>query len=277
MSKTWDQAQDDLAHQIARSFKELLETRHLYQRYEVKIEKIPDSELDGEVLGPIKRDIFESRVGEWCPLGFGQQKTGRLAVSNAPFTFTLSQIKIFCAECRSMEVHNPVRAEVASQHPTKVGFQVFVATFQCQACRRCVASFLIERQNKHLAVVGRTPMEHIVVPAFIPRCVQKFYSQAIVAYQTNYVLAGLFLLRTLIEQVARETTKSKAEQADQLMEEYMALLPQDFKDRFPSLRDIYGRLSVALHTADEAPELFQRCISEIGLHFEAVSLFEKLK
>ena len=276
MIKTWDQAKDDLSRQIVAGFKELLETKHLYQRHELKIEKINEAELDSEVKAAIKQDLVRSRTGNWHPLGFGQSRPERSAARDVPFAFTLSQLKTFCEKCSCAEAHNPLRVEVASQPSARIGFQVFIATFQCQVCRDSYITFLIERQGTSLRIVGRTPIEHVSVPRYIPKGVQQFYSQACIAYQSGYVLAGLFLLRTVIEQAAREATQSTTEQADQLMEEYMSLLALDFKESFPSLRDIYGRLSTALHGANSSSELFDNSLREIRVHFEGVDLFKRV-
>jgi hypothetical protein len=104
--------------------------------------------------------------------------------------------------------------------------------------------------------------------------VRGFYSGAVVAHQSGQTLAGLFLLRTLIEQFARASTGSKAENADEVLDAYMGTLPGDFKDRFPSMRSLYGDLSVDLHAATGSAELFDRAKTEIAEHFETRRVFK---
>jgi len=54
----------------------------------------------------------------------------------------------------------------------------------------------------------------------------------------------------------------------------MAALPEDFKTRFPSMRTLYGDLSVDIHGASGSPALFERALVEIVQHFEARRLFK---
>jgi hypothetical protein len=51
-------------------------------------------------------------------------------------------------------------------------------------------------------------------------------------------------------------------------------LPADFKKRFPSLKDLYARLSDDLHRAAGAPDTFDKARQEIEEHFEARRLFK---
>jgi len=54
----------------------------------------------------------------------------------------------------------------------------------------------------------------------------------------------------------------------------MAGLPEDFKQRFPSLNNIYGDLSSAIHRADPNDELFNGTKEKIIEHFKAKDLFK---
>jgi hypothetical protein len=103
---------------------------------------------------------------------------------------------------------------------------------------------------------------------------ERLYSGAIVAYQSGQSLAGLFLLRTLIEPFARAATASKAPTADQVMDDYVSTLPADFKSRFPSMRDLYEELSTDLHAATGSPELFEKAMVQIADHFEPRWVFK---
>ena len=55
---------------------------------------------------------------------------------------------------------------------------------------------------------------------------------------------------------------------------YQDALPKDFKERFPSLKDIYGRLSDAMHSANDDAAVLDDCSAKIIKHFEARKLFE---
>ena len=112
------------------------------------------------------------------------------------------------------------------------------------------------------------------VPKFVPKTVSRFLGGAIVAHQSGQTLAGLFLLRTLIEQWARFASGSKKEWADHVLEDYMATLPGDFKTRFPSMRGLYGELSADIHIAKASAELFEKARLQIVEHFDARRMFK---
>lgn len=57
------------------------------------------------------------------------------------------------------------------------------------------------------------------------------------------------------------------------MDDYMATLSEDFRRRFPSMRSLYGELSVDIHSATGAPELFDKAREQIVHHFDARRLF----
>jgi hypothetical protein len=117
-------------------------------------------------------------------------------------------------------------------------------------------------------------METADFPNCIPETVRRFYSSALLGHQSGQTLAGLFLLRTLIEQWARSKVQSPAARADELMDQYMAMLPKDFNDRFPSMRSLYDDISADLHTAEGFGGLFDRALTEITEHFDARRVFK---
>jgi hypothetical protein len=146
--------------------------------------------------------------------------------------------------------------------------------YTCQSCKQTPEVFLVRRRGVKLTNEGRSPIEHVEVPAFIPKPVRRFFSGAVVAHQSGQTLAALFLLRTVIEQWARAATESVKVQADQVLDDYMLTLPEDFRARFPSLRALYGELSVDMHAATGSSGLFSRAVTEICEHFDARRLFK---
>lgn len=116
-------------------------------------------------------------------------------------------------------------------------------------------------------------MEHVTVPAEIPKAIQKYYSGAIIAFQSGQTLAALFLMRTACEQVARQSAEP-TDKADVAIDKYMAALHANVREQFPSLRDIYGELSVDIHSAIGSTDLFERTVDKLGLHFRARQLYE---
>jgi hypothetical protein len=122
---------------------------------------------------------------------------------------------------------------------------------------------------------GRTPIEKVEIPKYIPKAQKKFFSDAIIAFNSGQVLAGKFLLRTFVEQYIRDFTGEKSSQnIDEIFEKYSANLPDDFKQRFPSLSKLYAQLSVDIHCADSTEGSFIQAQKDISKHFEAKRLFE---
>jgi hypothetical protein len=112
----------------------------------------------------------------------------------------------------------------------------------------------------------------------IPKAQRKYFSDAIIAHHAGQTLAGLFLLRTFIEQfwrslnVINEPLDQRVTGED-LGAAYGQTLPADFKSRFPSLGDLYGKLSLAMHNADANGELFESTVTAVTEHCEARRLF----
>jgi hypothetical protein len=97
-----------------------------------------------------------------------------------------------------------------------------------------------------LTLSGRSVIEHIQVPLYVPKALARFYSGAVIAYNCNQVLPGLFVLRMLIEQYMRiALAPATFEAAEKLRDEYNASLDATFKSVYPSLPKIYSKLSDA--------------------------------
>jgi hypothetical protein len=165
--------------------------------------------------------------------------------------------------------------------------QVFALAYLCQTCKSVPEVFLIRRGNQKLTLSGRAPIEHVAVPFYIPKTVQRFYSGAVVAHQSGQTLAGNFMLRTLIEQWARFDTRAERAKregtgepteakwkADQVLDVYAESLPSALKGKFGTLKETYGDLSADIHAAAGAPEAFDKATADINRHFDARRLFE---
>src|SRR5262249_47468291 len=127
----------------------------------------------------------------------------------------------------------------------------------------------VDRQRWTLSLHGRSPIENVEVPVFIPKEEYRFYRDALVAYQSGKTLAGLFYLRTFLEQFARrQTGLTERSSGDEIMQAYNQTLAPDLSSRMPSLREWYDKLSAALHEARENAALFENAIVEINQHFD---------
>lgn len=189
-------------------------------------------------------------------------------------------MKLFCAKCGSREAFRPVHCtdvtnELRQPRPglrlqaPPAHIQIFVLTFQCQACMSPPTTILVRREGWDLMLEGRSPIEHVEVPGFIPKAERNYFRDALIASQTGKTLAALFYPRTFIERFARRQTGIDGrETGDKIMEAYQKTLPPNLRDLMPSLGHWYDQLSEALHAAREDEKLFEEARVEIERHFE---------
>jgi hypothetical protein len=118
-------------------------------------------------------------------------------------------------------------------------------------------------------------------PKVLPKGVSRYFGNAQIAHHAGQTLAGLFLLRVFIEQFWRTNPEVKKlveaqpkATGDEQGRVYQGTLPGDFKSRFPSLTDVYDKLSTAIHSADENAALFDESCAKIVKHFDARHLYE---
>lgn len=170
-----------------------------------------------------------------------------------------------------------------AHHRSLVELRVFVLRWsstgmQCQSCKTEPLVFLIRRRGGKLTLAGRSRIENISAPAFLPKHVREFYSDAVIAFNSGKPLPGLFMLRVVIEQFWSELERRRVFivsderdrlHADRLADAYNDILPPEFRDRFPSLGKIYKDISERLHNATADTELFEKSEREIVQHFDA--------
>jgi len=200
-----------------------------------------------------------------------------------PTNFVLPTISVRCEnkECNSIQAHNSGFRDQTqgfqavpfkiSRGGKQIPFQTFVFPYQCQKCKQEPLVFLVHREREKLTLAGRNHIESVQVPQAIPKKESNYFSSANIAYKTGYVLAGLFLLRTTIEQYMRRSIKvtgKKRIKGEDLAEEYAKYLPDDFPQRYSSMKVIYEGLSVALHSADANSTLFEKFKENIEGHFD---------
>jgi hypothetical protein len=281
-----NQWQHSFEQRITLALKTLLETKHLYQSITLEYEDLFD--IIGEITGQqfledIKNNFSESVQVNWFPI----DKTNPnyitpSGVRPSPICFETPDIKLSCHMCESVEPANSISStdffqrESTPRHFLTSGqrVQVFVFSFLCQSCKSVPEVFLVRRQGLKLTHSGRSPIEHIDVPRVIPNPVKGYYSGAVVAHQSGQTLAGIFLLRTVIEQWARFLIPDAPRDADKLLDAYMGTLPDDFKARFASFRSLYENLSDDMHAARGNAGLFEEALAKIEEHFEARRLFK---
>ena len=265
---------------IEASIQELLSTKHLYQNVTIDFTPaVKDRAQQIWAASALNRSassfeevlnnlVFQTNQHLW----FINHEAGRGGVQIA-----VPPVRTLCSICKTAEPFNPYGADFARTIFTDARHeQMFCLTLQCQGCRRKIIVFLISRVGNKIQLTGRSEIERVVVPPFIINAVRKFYSDAVIAYHAGQHLAGVFLLRTVIERFMRLVTKTKDEErltGDELCGKYAETLPKNFREQFPSMKEIYEELSGAMHSADAGPELFKSQRHAIERHFDALRLF----
>ncbi len=282
-----EQFVEECQSRITFLIKELLEKKHLYQSVRLEIDdllnKVSSSECN-EVEKLLRNRTLQQDInGPWSVSGPGDRGIRHPVPSGdlirPRIALTLPDIKIYCRNCDRIEAFNAqyckdcysenIIVDSIKQEPT---IQVFVFSYLCQSCKSIPEFFMVRREARKLTLSGRSPIEHVAVPKVIPKEVVQFFSGAIIAHQSGQTLAGLFLLRTFIEQWVKKYG-AKQERADDALKWYNETLPEDFKSRFPSLEHLYSELSNSIHAADASQELFDKTVLDIERHFEARRLF----
>jgi hypothetical protein len=274
------------------SLKQLLETKHLYQKVPIQAEQI---------IGQARKSTHDACLifdREMEPILAGPQFTLstellRMAARDGSvetlLTLIVANVKLFCGRCESKEAFRPVwfkdlanevgrfRIEGIQILTLPAKFQLFFLVYQCQACPPAQAvpeGFMVRRNGWDLFLEGRSPMERVPVESFIPKEEREFFRDALIARNSGKTLAGLFYLRTFVEQFARrKVNPSGRPSGDELMSAYTATIPMPQRDQMPSLRELYEKLSEALHSAREDSALFEEVKTEIERHFDFRRLF----
>ena len=196
-----------------------------------------------------------------------------------PTDFVLPTISVLCEKCDNVLPHNSgfrgqkEEFQTVSFNITKVEkqvpFQTFVFPYQCQGCKEEPLIFLVHREGIKLKLAGRNHFEKVQVPNTIPKQERGYFSDAIIAYNTGNVLAGLFLLRTTIEQYMRRILKVTVKiDGEKLAAKYATLLDPKFPQKYSTMKVIYEELSIVLHNADANSVQFDKSIQDIVGHFE---------
>ncbi len=291
---------------VQAAIQDLLERKHLFQSVTVDLSKVRTALLSLEseerelamMLGPTesyeatresitqlnKKRLAKWEYGEWVLRTTAGQRRLNNPRTNPDGTLTEFPlpvgVQIACSFCKGTWPHNPPDAfpgkecSVENVSSAATGVQAFLISYLCQKCRSESVCFLIHRDRLKLTLTGRSQFEHIPVPAYIPEPISKHYRNSIIAFRTGFTLAACCYLRVALEQFMRQETNTSGKiDLSDLAGLYGKTLPDDFKSRFPSLRDVSEKLSVALHSATENAEAFKQCLADVDRHFDARRLF----
>ncbi len=269
---------------LAEQLKLLLETKHLYQKLVLDPKPIVHKYRD-MVWGLVgERDAFENT--------FNRDFSGHLTLADKQLlndrgkpipSLIVGNVKLFCGTCDAREAFRPIwfsditnslLQENLQEDKFKVAFrnnfQLFFLVYQCQHCEGVPEAFVVRRSSLDLSIEGRSPIEHVEIPHYIPKPEKHWFRDAVIAFQTGKVLAALFYLRTFIEQFARRKTTLQQAKAtgDEIMTAYIETLPAHLRSTMPSLTEWYDKISASLHTANEDSELFAAARERIEKHFD---------
>jgi hypothetical protein len=272
---------------IRGEFKLLLETKHLYQRV-----KIGADDIHSEILKNLKlsSDFSASVSSEFFRLSNSRffleippiavKPPNEMEALQTMIGLLVPNVKVFCDGCDSREAFSPLQPPFgvtdtlrrSGQHFEKTiceTSQIFLVVYQCQRCKGAPITFQVRRDKWTLILEGRSPIEHIEMPSYIPKAEQKYFRDALVAMHGGKTLAALFYLRLFLEQFARRQTGiTTRETGEEIMRAYGAGLPEKIRDTMPSLREWYEKLSGAIHEAREDADLFEEARCEIERHFD---------
>jgi len=297
--------QEALGRSVSQAFKALLSDKHLYQSLAVDTgfldtvaeHKHKSAEIEAARPhlgggGPRKvASVEQFRAGlnhylqtAWFPTNVGplvQTGTDILYQNNPEVQkYPLPTIKATCNHCDERGPFNPIGAlvEMAKASPTN---QWISLSYQCQNCKGEPIRFLVRRAGTKLTLSGRDPFETVEIPKFIPKLHAGNFRNAVIANHAGQTLAGIFLMRVFVEQfwksvpeVAESVKNKPRPTGDELAEAYKAILPAAFKDRFPTLAEVYDSLSEAMHSARADEAVFEKCHAQIVEHFDARRLFK---
>lgn len=284
-----------LAELVSDALQTLLQEKHLYQTVAVDeaccsklIEEDLAKERNKDKLEAASKHVWEITSRRiWIP-DCQKPSGGATEGISCDLPFKIPGIKNFCPVCSRREAFNPyahenfppahvLTVERISSESEPFVRQVFSFIYECQSCKQHLVSFLVEREQWAIKLSGRNPIETIEVPKYIPKNVRRFYRATILAYNCDQILPAIFMLRTTIEQFMRSVVDVEGKMSgEDLADKYAETLPDDFKQRYPSLKPIYEKLSDAIHKAKDDAELFESEEEKVMAHFDAKETMERL-
>jgi hypothetical protein len=282
----------DAVKAIESAFRTLLTEKHLYQSVDVDVTFLAQAaKLEEKTLRrplttnpPTKINFMPPDVQALitvtaeCSRYWVVENIQACGKGVVGIVFKLPTINTYCDTCSQSPPFNPVVAE--SYCSFGDNDQFFLLSYQCQQCKGMPVRFLVRRNKFRLQLTGRDPFEFLPVPSFLPKSVRKYYADAQIARNAGHTLSGLFQLRVFIEQywkgnpAVQELLKvDNRATGEKQGEAYQSTLEDSFKRKFPSLKEIYGKLSEAIHLANADDALFDDSSSKIEKHFDARRLF----
>jgi hypothetical protein len=277
---------------IADAFAKILQEKHLYQRITIDF---------GGILRGVRNRVREGYLSQFeRALRLSSPKIVLSSTRKLYEEFQLSpvNVKLFCRSCQRREAYRCLSAKdltaeaisahslglivpALSQFAPELNFsrdlQLFVFVYRCEGCaaKGKPEAFLLRREGWTFSLDGRSPIEHVEIPSFIPEKERRLYRDAVIANNAGKTLAAIFYLRSFVEQFARRVTGLTGKQTGQeITSAYAATLPDQLRDTMPSLKEWYEKLSVPIHEAKDDAETFDAALERIIKHFEIRKVHE---
>lgn len=274
-AQTGEQPSEAGARAIAGAIKILLQTKHLYQSVEIqRISRTTKGRKGVHVMAGVGEATAQRLDDLWIPILQAHE-----GMSLPGGNFHPPDIEQFCTTCdRISPFHVVLSPGIQIQSRTRKPIrQVLCLAYQCQGCRDRTdpVVFLITRNGLRLTLTGRSQIEVIHVPRFIPQEIRDHYRAARLAFNCNQVLPALFMLRTMIEQHMRRAVGKQFDRGEELADAYNKTVQSGIRMEFPSLRAVYKSVSDALHEAREDADLFVGEIAKVERHLEACDLYRR--
>lgn len=291
---------EGIAISITDAIQQLLENKHLYQNLDVNypefdelFEEFVMPNLSGSIITNPEKTLIQAdyelgKIQNWGifdknkMIGYLVPDNSDSIQSKSLIYFKLPTVNTFCADCKKKQPYNFIsgidtldsfRENVVDDYFEKT--QVFIFLYQCQGCKEIPEVFMVRRKHMKLTLCGRSPMETVELPSFLPKKKRKFFSDATVAFNSGQVLAAIFLLRTFVEQYVRSINSNpQSIHIDTIFSDYSDALDIRIKEHSPSLKKVYEILSKDIHNATGSENVFLQAKVEIIEHFDAKRLYK---
>jgi hypothetical protein len=273
--------------------RELLEAKHLYQKVSfdpTEIISATRSRLHPGTNTELFDDWLKKLPRERLILASGPDLylVPRTGTPELILALSVRNVKLYCSKCQRREAFIPAwYTDFANEYGKRrhdsqavdfslpIGFQLLFLVYQCQSCRGEPESFLVRRKGWDFQLHGRSPIEGLEVPNYIPKPEYNLFRDALIAFNSGKILAALFYLRSFIEQFARRVTNKHGKvTGEEIMDAYYETLPREHSSSMPSLREWYDKLSVPLHEARDDAQMFEEARKKIEKHFEIRKVFD---
>jgi hypothetical protein len=196
---------------IRGAFKQLLCEKHLYQNIALELTMFQKDAEERQIKGhpgmPAPPVTHLVEVGKqilertWIPQNALLTPPQSAGPEGPQFIiFEVPSINTFCSHCEGAWPFNPTQNIVAIGEGQN---QCFLFEYECQQCKIESVRFQIHRGGLKIRLTGRDPIEVLPTPKELPKAMSKYFSGAHIAHNAGQTLAGIFLLRTFIEQFWR--------------------------------------------------------------------------